>query len=102
MDVTSYLDGQLFVWDADKARRNFAQHGVTFELAREAFFDPFLVYDDATAGHEPRQGVIGRMSSSPRRLLYVVSVQREGSAIRIISAPRAQPEEERRYDHQNG
>ncbi len=81
---------------------NVAEHGVSFELAREAFFDPFLVYDDATAGDELRQGVIGRMSSPPRRLLYAVSVEREGHAIRIISARRAEPEEEKRYDHENG
>ncbi len=101
MDVTSYLDGQLFVWSSDKARKNVVEHGVTFELAREAFFDPFVVYDDATAGDELRQGIIGRMSSPPRRLLYVVSVESEGLAIRIISARRAEPEEEKRYDNQN-
>lgn len=102
MDVMSYLDGQLFIWSSEKARANVVEHGVTFELAREAFFDPFVVYDDATAGDELRQGVIGRMSSPPRRLLYVVSVEREGHAIRIISARRAEPEEENRYDNENG
>jgi uncharacterized DUF497 family protein len=102
MDVTSYLDGQLFIWSSDKARTNVVEHGVTFELAREAFFDPFVVYDGATAGEELRQGIIGRMSSPPRRLLYVVSVEREGHAIRIISARRAEPEEEDRYDNENG
>ena len=101
MDVTSYLDGQLFIWDANKARTNAADHGVTFELAREAFFDPFVVYEDATAGDELRQGIIGRIASPPRRLLYVVSVERERQAVRIISARKAEPEEEKRYDNQN-
>jgi hypothetical protein len=68
VDVASYLDGQPFIWDSSKARINAAEHGITFELAREAFFDPFLVYDDATAGDELRQGIIGRISSPPRRL----------------------------------
>jgi len=102
MDVTSYLDGQLFIWSSDKARTNAVEHGITFELAREAFFDPFVVYDDATASDEPRQGIIGRISSPPRRLLYVVSVEREEHTIRIISARRAEPEEEKRYDNENG
>ncbi len=102
VDVTSYLDVQPFIWDSSKARINAAEHGVTFELAREAFFDPFLVYDDAAAGDELRQGIIGRISSPPRRLLYVVSVEREGNTIRLISARRAEPEEEDRYDNQNG
>ena len=62
VDVTSYLDGQLFIWSSIKAQTNVVQHGITFELAREAFFDPFVVYDDATANDELRQGIIGRMS----------------------------------------
>jgi len=102
VDVTSHLDGQHFLWDSNKARINAAEHGVTFELSREAFFDPFLVYDDATVEDELRQGIIGRISSPPRRLLYVVSVEREGSAIRIISARKAEPGEQERYDNQNG
>jgi uncharacterized DUF497 family protein len=92
VDVTSYLDGQLFIWDSNKARINAAEHGVSFELARDAFFDPFLVYEDATAGDELRQGIIGRTSSPPRRLLFVISVERGGYANRIISARGAKPE----------
>ena len=36
MDERSLLGGQSFVWDSDKATSNVLQHGVRFELAREA------------------------------------------------------------------
>ena len=42
MDVTYRLQGVTFEWDEDKARANVEKHGVTFEEAAEAFFDPFL------------------------------------------------------------
>ncbi|MEO5760584.1 MAG: BrnT family toxin [Mesorhizobium sp.] len=29
-----------FEWDPEKARRNLAKHGVTFDLARKVFDDP--------------------------------------------------------------
>jgi len=30
-------------WDRAKARRNYIKHGVTFDSARKAFADPFMV-----------------------------------------------------------
>ena len=32
-----------FEWDEAKARRNYGKHGVTFERAKKAFADPFMV-----------------------------------------------------------
>ena len=32
-----------FEWDAVKAARNEADHGVTFEMARDVFKDPFAI-----------------------------------------------------------
>ena len=32
-----------FEWDPEKARRNLSKHGVSFEAAQEAFFDPHRV-----------------------------------------------------------
>lgn len=39
MDVFSTLDGQIFVWDSEKASRNLQEHGIRFEQAREVFLD---------------------------------------------------------------
>jgi len=32
-----------FEWDAFKAAQNEADHGVTFEMARDVFKDPFAI-----------------------------------------------------------
>jgi uncharacterized DUF497 family protein len=39
MDVFTTLDGQVFVWDSEKAVSNVSRHGVRFEQAREVFLD---------------------------------------------------------------
>jgi len=48
MDIKYILNGISFVWDANKAQINSRNHGVTFEQAAEAFFDPFLRIVDAS------------------------------------------------------
>lgn len=97
MDVFSTLDGQVFVWDSDKASSNALQHGVRFELAREAFLDPLARYEDASPEQEARQACIGL--TTEYRLLYVVHVVREGDVLRLISARLAEPAERRRYEN---
>ena len=41
------LDGNLFVWNRDKAERNWRKHGVRFQEAATVFGDPYLVLTDA-------------------------------------------------------
>jgi uncharacterized DUF497 family protein len=96
MDVFSTLDGQVFVWDSGKASFNVAAHGVRFEQAREAFFDPLARYEDASPEHEARLACIGL--TTEYRLLYIVHVIREGDVLRLISACLAEPAERRRYE----
>jgi uncharacterized protein len=96
MDVFSTLDGQVFVWDSDKASRNLSQHGVRFEQARESFLDPLARYEDASPDQEARHACIGL--TIDYRLLYVVHVIREGDVLRLISARLAEPAERRRYE----
>ncbi len=96
MDIYSTLDGQVFVWDRDKAIRNLRQHGLRFERAREVFFDPLARYEDATAEEEARQVCLGL--TADYRLLYVVHVVREGDVLRLISARLAETAERRRYE----
>jgi uncharacterized DUF497 family protein len=97
MDVYSFLDGQEFVWDSDKAAGNASQHGVRFEQAREVFFDQLARYEDASPDEESRQAFIGL--TTDYRLLYVVHVVREGDVLRLISARVAEPAERRRYEN---
>ena len=50
-----------FQWDDGKAAANYADHGVTFEAAREAFKDPFALdwLDDREPYGEDRYALIG-------------------------------------------
>jgi len=95
VDEEFELNGELFVWNSDKARINLRKHGVRFEEAASVFFDPFFVLADASRNEEARDAVIGFDSSG--RLLFVVHIEIEGACIRIISARRAQPQEEAAY-----
>jgi uncharacterized DUF497 family protein len=73
-----------FEWDAFKAARNEADHGVTFEMARDVFKDPFAIewLDDRENYGEDRYVIIGMVNN---HLLFVAYIM-TGEAIRIISA----------------
>jgi uncharacterized DUF497 family protein len=86
MDIIYQLQGVEFEWDAEKARSNITNHGVTFEEAAEVFFDPFYQGGDASTEDEAREFVIGY--SLAQRLLLVVYVDR-GERTRIISERQA-------------
>jgi uncharacterized DUF497 family protein len=88
-----------FEWDDDKAARNWRDHGVSFEMAREAFSDAFAV-EWADAEQDPseeRYAMIGMVENS---LLFVAYAMRE-ERIRIISARKAEPYERRKYHDEN-
>ncbi|MEW6777687.1 MAG: BrnT family toxin [Bdellovibrionota bacterium] len=90
--------GELnFEWDAGKAERNLAKHGVSFEEAAEVFFDPLLreLPDSGHSEDEERWIQVGYTRSG--RLLLVAGTDREG-VIRLVSARRAAPQERR--DHE--
>ena len=60
MPVRSSIQGIRFEWDAKKAAANQRKHGVDFEQACEAFFDPFLAAVDAgLEGAETREAILG-------------------------------------------
>lgn len=88
--------GATFVWDVEKARRNEVKHGVRFDQALEAFFDPLLRVVDASRNDEVRDAIIGYDADG--RLLYVVHLMVEAEAIRIVSARKATAEERGIYD----
>ncbi len=84
-----------FEWGADKARRNLAKHGVSFQAARLVFDDVFALdrLDDAGGGGEVRY-IVTAMANGV--LLTVVYTER-GARIRIISARKATRHEQREY-----
>jgi len=48
MDIRYELNGDLFVWNAEKAEKNWRKHGVRFEEAASVFADPLFVLLDAS------------------------------------------------------
>ena len=88
-----------FEWDDAKARRNYVKHGVTFDTARMAFADPFMVeiLDEREDYREDRFLLIGMVQGE---LLSVIYTEREGR-FRLISARRADKDEQDHYFTQN-
>jgi hypothetical protein len=96
MDLYFLYHGQRFVWDAEKSSSNVGKHGVSFEVACQIFFDPFLRIEDASAGGEQRDAAIGL--TEDWNLFFVVHLLREADTIRIISARPATAQERRAYE----
>lgn len=90
-----YYMSLTFEWDEVKAEDNYAKHGVTFELAKRVFEDPFAIefLDDREDYGEERFVIIG---SADAQVLYVAYTERD-DAIRIISARRATKHEQKAY-----
>lgn len=80
-----------FEWDANKAESNLKKHGVSFNEATEAFYDPDAIAnrDIEHSDEEQRFYLIG---FSSRRLLFIIYAERNaaGETIRIISARKAE------------
>lgn len=95
-NVTFRLRGITFVWDHEKAYRNLRTHGVSFEQAAQVFFDPFVRYMDASRHGEARDGALGM--DFEYRLLFVVHLEIEDNALRLISAWPATAQERAHYE----
>lgn len=99
MDIEYELHGIRFRWDADKAKLNVEQHGVTFEQATQVFFDPFVRYQDASRNNEQRDAAIG--VDFEFHVLFVVHVLFEDDYIRTVSARKAASHERKIYEDGN-
>lgn len=98
MNVKYTLYNVAFEWDSYKAAANLRKHSITFELACEAFFDPFLYYlDDEVVESELRETFIGLTTNW--QLLYVVFVTRH-DVFRIVSARLVTNVEREAYENQ--
>jgi len=87
-----------FVWDEKKARENFISHKMSFEEAQTVFSDPNarMIFDTEHSGDEERFILLG--ISSGLRLLVVCHCYREDDmVIRIISARKANKNEQKQY-----
>lgn len=100
MNVTHTTPFGDFEWDSNKDAVNRKKHGISFELALEAFADPQGVYlaDTPHSDGEERMHYIGQIGGDI--LVLIVFVER--TAIRIISARKASQKEKTTYVDANG
>jgi uncharacterized protein len=85
-----------FEWDDAKAEANRRKHGVSFDVAREAFDDPNSIDEIDDDPDEERWKRIGMTVTG---ILVVINTER-GHRIRIISARRANRHEQDDYHRQ--
>ena len=93
--------GREFEWEESKALANLNKDGVSFELARRAFDDPFAILEqDRIEANEERWQALG-MAGGVILLLVAHTIDDwDGriEIIRVISARRAEPSEKRLYE----
>jgi uncharacterized protein len=88
-----------FEWDERKNTSNRRKHRVSFEEAQTAFSDEHgLVIDDPEHSADEERFVLLGMSSSLRVLVVCHCYRAEGDVIRIISARRADRQEQADYN----
>ena len=98
MNVKYTLHNIVFEWDSEKAAVNLRKHNVTFELACEAFFDPFVCYlDEEIVGTKKKKKIVGLTTTW--LLLYIIYVMRD-DVIRIVSARLVTNAEREVYENQ--
>lgn len=84
-----------FEWDADKAAKNLAKHGISFPEAALVFDDPRrLTVVDTRETSEVRENTTGKIGG-----LVVVTVTHtdRSGVVRLISARPASRQERKRY-----
>ena len=88
-----------FDWNNQKAAANEIKHGVSFELARLVWDDPFhLIVPDRVEDGEHRWHAIGVVSGVTLLVVVHTYLDADDTHIRIISARRATRHERRRYE----
>jgi len=88
-----------FDWDPAKAQSNKKKHGISFEEAVMAFYDPFALVEfdeEHSTPDEDRESLIGE--AAPGVLVVAFTIRESGGIHRIISARRATRSEKKHYE----
>ena len=91
-----------FEWDPNKNETNKKKHGLSFETAKEVFYDEFaILFDDPDHSEEEDRFLIIGMTD--RKGVCIVShcYRGEDEKIRIISARKATKTEQNVYNEQS-
>jgi uncharacterized DUF497 family protein len=88
-----------FDWDPSKDQSNKKKHGLSFEEAVMAFYDPYALIELDTLHSTPaedRETLIGE--AEPGVLVVIFTIRESGTLYRIISARRATRKEKKNYE----
>ena len=87
-----------FEWDIRKEKANVKKHGISFEEARNAFYDEDAIefFDPDHSDDEDRFILLG-MSFQLRVLVVCHCFRESETVVRILSARKADQAEERDY-----
>lgn len=92
------MSGLIFTWDERKAEANFRKHRVRFEEARTAFQDEnALLFSDPDHSEDEDRFLILGISFSLRVLVVCRCYRESESVVRLISARKADRDEQKRY-----
>jgi uncharacterized DUF497 family protein len=88
----------IFKWDNKKDKTNKRKHGISFEEARSAFYDENAIqYFDPDHSDEEDRFILLGISYKLKVLVVCHCFRVSDSIIRIISARKADKEEEYEY-----
>lgn len=92
------MEELYFEWDEKKNEKNKIKHGLSFEQAKEVFYDDAaILFDDPDHSiGEERFIIIGRIKSQ-KICLVSHCYRNDNNVIRIISARKATKKETERY-----
>jgi uncharacterized protein len=85
-------------WDEAKNRKNQRKHGISFETAQEAFYDPYgQMYKNQVVEGEQRFATIGWVKNTLVTVIHTYDEENHQEFARIISARKATPSERELY-----
>lgn len=88
----------IFEWDNKKSKTNKRKHGVSFEEARTAFYDENAIqYFDPDHSDEEDRFILLGLSYKLKVVVVCHCFRETDSVIRIISARKADKDEEYEY-----
>ena len=91
---------EIFTWDEIKNRKNMIKHRVNFQEAASVFKDEVaVVLNDSKHSHDEERFVIIGISKHKRLLMVCHCYRGNDDLIRIISARKADDEEQLIYEN---
>jgi uncharacterized DUF497 family protein len=90
--------GIEFVWDEEKNAANIRKHGVDFDDAVRAYYDPFRldIFDENHSTLEESRWIY--LGAVDGLVLFVVETEPDENTVRIISARPAVKREQEAYN----